>query len=119
MTTDFEPAPPHDADVEDLVWSMLDDRISVDEFQRLEELLRADEDARRLYLECVRLHVDLQQWFNPKVDLARALGLFRRWTYRCPTGILHWPILRYRIHGHSCPCRLTRRNVLLRLEPVP
>lgn len=69
MTTDFEPVPSDNEEVEDLVWSLLDDHISADEFQRLEGLLGADEDARRLYLECVQLHVDLREWFNPRTDV--------------------------------------------------
>ncbi len=50
---------------------MLDDQISADDFRRLDELLRADEDARRLYVQCVQLHVDLKYWFDPEFDPAR------------------------------------------------
>ena len=65
MATETERTPPADHNVEDLVWAMLDEQISDEDFRRLEELLRADEDARRLYMQCVQLHVDLTYWYNP------------------------------------------------------
>jgi hypothetical protein len=64
-------------DTEELVWAMLDEQLSPDEFRRLESLLLVDEDARRLYLQCVQLHIDLQCWFRDKDDRDRnrPLGL--------------------------------------------
>jgi hypothetical protein len=57
-----------DSETQDLIWAMLDEQISEGGFRRLESLLSADEEARRLYVQCVQLHVDLQQWFGPKED---------------------------------------------------
>jgi hypothetical protein len=60
--------PEHSApvDVTELVWAMLDEQISDADFQRLDDLLRDDETARRLYLECVQMHVDLKRFFTSK-----------------------------------------------------
>ncbi len=65
MTAEIERTPPADRNVEDLVWAMLDEQISDHDFHRLEELLRVDQDARQIYLQCVQLHVDLMYRFNP------------------------------------------------------
>ena len=61
--------------VEDLVWAMLDEQISEQEFSRLDELLRDDEEARRLYLQCVQLHVDLASFYAAKDKPASSVGL--------------------------------------------
>jgi hypothetical protein len=53
-------------DVEGLVWAMLDEQISEEDFGRLDKLLSDDQDARRLYLQCVQLHVDLANFFATK-----------------------------------------------------
>jgi ribosomal protein L1 len=53
-------------DVQELVWAMLDEQISEDDFRRLDELLRHDEEARRLYLQCVQMHVDLMNYYAAK-----------------------------------------------------
>jgi hypothetical protein len=54
-------------EAQDLIWALLDDQISTSDFKHLEAMLQEDEEARRLYVQCVQLHVDLQQWFasNP------------------------------------------------------
>jgi hypothetical protein len=60
-------------DVMHLIWAMLDEQISEDDFQRLDQLLRDDEDARRVYLQCVQMHLDLTQYFASK-DRTSAAG---------------------------------------------
>ncbi len=65
METDFEPFPAAD-DVEGLIWAALDGCISEADFRRLDELLCTDDDARRLYVQCVQLHVDLLDWYRSK-----------------------------------------------------
>ena len=111
MTTDIESVPSRDEDVEDLVWSMLDENITAEDFQRLEGLLGADEDARRLYLECVQLHVDLQQWFNPKAELAQRVAVVPPFDLSLPSGDTSLANYRQcRFHGHSCPFRLERNE---------
>jgi hypothetical protein len=64
MNTHSEKTPP--VDIEGLVWAMLDEQISEEDFRRLDELLRDDEEARRLYLQCVQLHVDLANFYATK-----------------------------------------------------
>jgi hypothetical protein len=59
-----------DGDLQDLIWAMLDEQISENDFRRLESLFASDEEARRLYVQCVQLHVDLQHWFAPPVEAA-------------------------------------------------
>ncbi len=61
MTTHSDTAIPED--LEGLVWAMLDGQISEDELGRLDALLRDDEEVRRLYLQCVQLHVDLVDFY--------------------------------------------------------
>jgi hypothetical protein len=50
-------------EVQELIWALLDELISESDFKRLEEMLRGDKDVRRLYVQCVQIHVDLRQWF--------------------------------------------------------
>ncbi len=50
-------------EVEQLTWSLLDENINEDEFARLEQVLVDENAARQTYLDCVQLHVDLQQYF--------------------------------------------------------
>ena len=76
MISHSEKTPP--VDVEGLVWAMLDEQISEGTTSgRLDELLRHDEEARRLYLQCVQLHVDLAAFYDAKdkTALGRPLGL--------------------------------------------
>lgn len=51
------------ADFEQLVWALLDDQISDDDRSRLEQLIASDEQARETYVQCVQMHVDLQDHF--------------------------------------------------------
>jgi hypothetical protein len=52
------------SDAQDLIWALLDEQILESDFARLEEMIRTDEEIRRLYVQCVQMHVDLQQWFS-------------------------------------------------------
>jgi len=45
--------------VQELTWALLDEQITEDEMQLLDNLLLSDDAARRCYFECIRLHVDL------------------------------------------------------------
>ncbi len=53
-------------EVEDLTWRYIDDVIQPRQFKRLESLLREHEEARKQYVECVMLHVQLYEFFSPK-----------------------------------------------------
>jgi hypothetical protein len=64
MNFPAEKTPP--TDVENLVWAMLDEQISEQDFRLLDETLRDDEQARQLYLQCVQLHVDLANFYATK-----------------------------------------------------
>jgi hypothetical protein len=84
MTAKSEKIPSDD--VEGLVWAMLDELITDEEFRRLEELLRDDEDARRIYVQCVQMHVDLKYWFDSKGDPARRMPVGLPIDLPLPTG---------------------------------
>jgi hypothetical protein len=56
------------ADFEQLVWALLDEQITEEEFKRLEKLIESDERARTTYLECVQLHVDLADYYSSTND---------------------------------------------------
>ena len=58
------------AEAQDLIWALLDEQISDFDFKRLEAMLRDDEEVRRLYLQCVQMHVDLHQWSGGREDAA-------------------------------------------------
>jgi hypothetical protein len=75
MVTELEQFP--DNSVEELVWAMLDGQISDEDFHRLNEILRTDEEARRVYMHCMQMHVDLQELFAAKDEKAgrRLVGL--------------------------------------------
>ncbi len=68
-------------EVQELTWALLDQQISESDFKQLEKVLREDEEARRLYVQCVQIHVDLQQWFKgtsatvPRVPAGAPLDL--------------------------------------------
>ena len=47
-------------EVQNLVWSLLDEQITETDQQRLEELISGDREAMRIYLQCVQMHADLQ-----------------------------------------------------------
>ena len=63
-------------ETQNLIWALLDEQISESDFQRLESMIREDEQVRQLYVQCVQIHVDLQQWFaeDPPSASGRALG---------------------------------------------
>ncbi|EMI18175.1 hypothetical protein RMSM_04897 [Rhodopirellula maiorica SM1] len=52
-------------EVEELSWKMLDNHISDTDLQRLEKLLQNDADSRQRYLDCVKLHCELNAFFRP------------------------------------------------------
>lgn len=51
-------------EVEQLVWTMLDETIEPADLQRLEGLLEQEPAARERYLECMRMHSDLLLHFQ-------------------------------------------------------
>jgi len=51
-------------EVEQLIWSLLDDRISDSDAERLEALIKSDQQVRQRYLECVQMHTDLFSQFG-------------------------------------------------------
>lgn len=54
---------PWQHEIEQLIWELVDDRITETRFERLKKLLAEDADARRTYLSCIQLHADLHQHF--------------------------------------------------------
>lgn len=56
------------AETETLIWGLLDDQLSEADACRLESMLLADEAARGRYVQCVQLHCDLADHFQPEAD---------------------------------------------------
>lgn len=54
------------AEIQDLAWALADDAISAEEAKRLEDILLADPEARKLYVQCMQLQADLHLFFNPR-----------------------------------------------------
>tara|TARA_R110002073_G_scaffold328728_2_gene510340 strand:+ start:9410 stop:9706 length:297 start_codon:yes stop_codon:yes gene_type:complete len=52
-------------DVEELSWKMLDNNISEADLRRLELLLQDNAECRQRYLDCAKLHCELNAFFNP------------------------------------------------------
>ncbi len=48
--------------VQHLSWALLDDHITDEEQQQLNDLLMTDAEARAMYIDCVQLHVDLHDY---------------------------------------------------------
>jgi hypothetical protein len=53
-------------EVQDLVWRLLDEQVTDQQICRLEELLRTNNQARRIYMACIQLHVDLHRLVGGK-----------------------------------------------------
>jgi hypothetical protein len=58
--------------VQELTWALLDEQITEDEKSLLDTLLLSDDNARRIYLECVMLHADLLTHYAEKPAAAGA-----------------------------------------------
>ena len=56
------------SEVEQLTWALVDELITEEQAARLEELLEADAEARKVYLQCIQLHGDLQLQFQASPD---------------------------------------------------
>lgn len=52
-------------EVQNLTWALADEVITPPKVKRLEKLLLAEPEARRLYVECMQLQADLYLFFNP------------------------------------------------------
>jgi hypothetical protein len=50
-------------EAESLTWALLDDRLAEADAARLAQLLEESQAARTRYIECVQLHVDLQDHY--------------------------------------------------------
>jgi hypothetical protein len=51
-------------ETEALIWNLLDDQLDDAGFDRLSQLLVKNATMRERYLDCVQLHVDLQEHFG-------------------------------------------------------
>lgn len=51
-------------ETEALIWDLLDERLDDTGMARLTQLLEANATVRSRYMECVQLHVDLQDHFG-------------------------------------------------------
>jgi len=47
------------AEVQDLVWALVDEQATDGQIHRLEELLLDNDDARRVYWSCMQMHGEL------------------------------------------------------------
>lgn len=53
-------------EVQQLVWSLLDENISDQQFTHLQDLLETEDSARETYIQCTQLHADLHTFFNER-----------------------------------------------------
>jgi hypothetical protein len=51
---------------EPLIWDLLDEELDEADFARLVSLLEQNSAVRSRYIDCVQLHVDLQEYFGQK-----------------------------------------------------
>jgi hypothetical protein len=51
-------------EAENLIWALLDDHLDEANAARLAKLLEDHESVRQRYIDCVQLHVDLQDHFT-------------------------------------------------------
>jgi hypothetical protein len=51
-------------EAETLIWALLDDTLQEGEAERLTSLLETNATVRSRYIDCVQLHVDLQQHYG-------------------------------------------------------
>jgi len=49
---------------EKLIWSLLDDHIVEEDVNRLEELIKENEQVRLRYLQCAQIHADLYSHYQ-------------------------------------------------------
>jgi anti-sigma factor RsiW len=52
-------------EAENLIWALLDDQLNEADSARLAKLLEEHDAVRQRYIDCVQLHVDLQDHFAP------------------------------------------------------
>lgn len=55
------------AEAEALIWGLLDENIDAVSMERLEQLL-GHAEIRKRYVQCIELHSDLQQLFQPEAN---------------------------------------------------
>ncbi len=55
---------PAEDEVEQLVWALVDEVITAEQMQRLEQLLTGGDEARNCYLRCMQMHADLHLMFS-------------------------------------------------------
>lgn len=53
-------------EAETLIWDLLDERLDDEALGRLTHLLESNASIRAHYIDCVQLHVDLQEHFGRK-----------------------------------------------------
>lgn len=63
---------------EALIWDLLDDELDEADFARLVSLLEENSTVRSRYVDCVQLHVDLQDYFGKKALEEKQLGEMQR-----------------------------------------
>ena len=51
-------------EAENLIWALLDDQLNEADSARLAKLLEEHDAVRQRYIDCVQLHVDLQDHFT-------------------------------------------------------
>lgn len=51
-------------EAETLIWALLDDTLGDAEATRLSELMESNAAIRTRYVDCVQLHIDLQQHYS-------------------------------------------------------
>ena len=55
-------------EAENLIWALLDDQLDEASAARLAKLLEEHEAVRQRYIDCVQLHLDLQNHFTDRAE---------------------------------------------------
>jgi anti-sigma factor RsiW len=61
-------------EAENLIWALLDDQLDEADSARLAKLLEEHDAVRQRYIDCVQLHVDLQDHFTTARTAQAATG---------------------------------------------
>ena len=54
------------AEVQEIVWALVDDHVTDEQIKRLEKLIAESEEARGTYVRCMQMHADLHYLLSKK-----------------------------------------------------
>jgi hypothetical protein len=79
MNHRHQPSLPSEVDfnleeIEALIWDLLDEQLDEAGYARLSQLLEKNAAVRERYMECIQLHVDLQEHFGRQAPGSQQAG---------------------------------------------